>query len=135
MASDRLWEDRGSKIVILDTNAILMLFELNINLESELKRIIGNYKIIIPKKVYDELVFFSNKINGKKKIYSKASLDLIKKYEIVESFEKDADNAVFLLAKKTNGIVVTNDKDLRKSLKEKSIKVLFLRAKKKLELE
>lgn len=135
MASDRLWEDRGSKIVILDTNAILMLFELNINLESELKRIIGKYKIIIPKKVYDELVFFSNKINGKKKIYSKASLDLIKKYEIVESFEKDADNAVFLLAKKTNGIVVTNDKDLRKSLKEKSIKVLFLRAKKKLELE
>jgi rRNA-processing protein FCF1 len=135
MASDRLWEDRGSKIVILDTNAILMLFELNINLESELKRIIGKYKIIIPKKVYDELVFFSNKSNGKKKIYSKASLDLIKKYEIVESFEKDADNAVFLLAKKTNGIVVTNDKDLRKSLKEKSIKVLFLRAKKKLELE
>lgn len=135
MASDRLWEDRGSKIVILDTNAILMLFEFNINLESELKRIIGKYKIIIPKKVYDELVFFSNKSNGKKKIYSKASLDLIKKYEIVESLEKDADNAVLLLAKKTNGLVVTNDKDLRKSLKEKSIKVLFLRAKKQLELE
>lgn len=135
MASDRLWEDRASKIVILDTNAILMLFEFNIDLEDELKRLIGKYKIIIPKEVYNELMFFSKKSNGKKKIYSKASLDLIKKYEIIESYEKDADTAVLSLAKKTNGIVVTNDKELRKILKENSIKVLFLRAKKKLELE
>lgn len=135
MASDRLWEDRGSRVIVLDTNAILMLFDFNINLEAELKRLIGKYRIIIPKKVYEELVFFSKKSNGKKKIYSKASLELIKKYEIVDSFEKDADNAVLSLAKKTNGIAVTNDKELRKNLKEKSIKVLFLRAKKKLELD
>ena len=135
MASNWVRSDRDSKIVILDTNAILMLFEFNIDLNNELLKIIGKYKIIIPKKVYEELMFFSKEKNGNIKTFSNASLSLIKDYEIIETNEKNADKAVLSLAKKTNGYVLTNDKELRKILKNNSIKVLFLRAKKKLELE
>ena len=134
MASNWVRSDRDSKIVILDTNAILMLFKFNINLDKELLRLIGKYKIIIPKEVLEELMFFSKEKNGKIKAFSNASLSLIKDYEVIEANEKNADKAVLSLAKKINGYVVTNDKELRKTLKKNSIKVLYLRAKKKLEL-
>jgi rRNA-processing protein FCF1 len=135
MASNRIWGDRSEQIIIFDTNAILMLFEFNIDLDNELKRLIGKYKIVIPKQVKDELIRFSEKTNGEKKIHSKASLKLIKEFEIIDNCEKDADSAVLFLAKKTNGIVLTNDKKLRKILKENSILTMFLRAKKTLELK
>lgn len=133
MASDRLRGNRSQRIIILDTNAILMLFEFNIDLEAELTKIVGSYKIIIPKQVNDELIRFSNIGDGKKKIFSKAALKLIKRYQIVETKEKNADAAIIALAKNNDAIVVTNDKNLIKDLKTNSVKVLLLRSKKKLE--
>ena len=133
MASDRIWGN-PEKTVILDSNAILMLFEFSIDLESELTRLLGKHKIIIPKHIFEELNYLSTQGKGKKKINAKASLDLIKKYSIVKIDAKNADESVYLLAKKTNGFVVTNDRVLREKLKENSIPVIFLRGKKKLEL-
>ena len=46
MASDRLWGNPDKK-VILDSNAILMLFEFSIDLRSELTRLLGKYEVII----------------------------------------------------------------------------------------
>ena len=134
MASDRL---RGNpeKRVILDSNAILMLFEFSVDLESELTRLLGSYKIIIPKPIFNELVFLSKEGKGQKKNNANASLKLIKKYDIVDVEAKDADESVFLLAQKIDGIVVTNDRDLRKRLKKNSISVVYLRGKKRLELD
>ena len=133
MASNRIWGN-PEKTVILDSNAILMLFEFSIDLESELTRLLGKYKILIPKPIFEELNYLSTQGKGKKKIFAKASLDLIKKYNIVKIDAKNADESVNLLAKKTNGFVVTNDRVLREKLKDNSIPVIFLRGKKKLEL-
>ena len=72
MASDRIWRDRSKKTVILDSNAIMMLFEFQINLEEELTRLIGKYRIIVPQPIYDELVFLSENGKGSKKIKAKA---------------------------------------------------------------
>jgi len=132
MASNRLWQNRSKKTVILDSNAIMMLFEFNINLEDELTRLVGNYKIVIPRPVFNELNYLSENGKGKKKINAKASLKLIERYEIVDIDEKNADDAVFSLAKKSKGFVVTNDKELRNRLKKFSINVIFLRSKKRL---
>jgi len=133
MASNRL-RGNSAKTVILDSNAILMLFEFSVDLESELTRLLGQYKIIIPSTIVEELIYLSKKGRGQKKINAKASLELIKEYNIYNIDTNDADESVFLLAKKTNGIVVTNDKELRKKLKEISIRVIFLKGKKTLEL-
>lgn len=134
MASDRIWGN-PEKRVILDSNAILMVFEFSIDLESELMRLIGNYKIIVPKPIFDELIFLSKEGKGQKKNNAKASLELIRRYDIVDVEAKDADESVFLLAKKSNGIVVTNDRELRKKLKENSISVVYLRGKQRLEID
>lgn len=135
MASDRIWEYRNEKTVILDSSAIMMLFEFQINLEDELTRLLGIYRIIIPKPIYEELKFLSINGKGKKRIIAKASLKLIEKYNIVDSDEKTGDDSVLSIAKKTKGIVVTNDKELKDNLKKISLSVIFLRAKKKLVME
>jgi len=134
MAFNRIWGDKREKIVILDSNAIMMLFEFSINLEDELTRLVGKYHIIVPKPVFKELKYLSEKGKGTKKINAKSSLKLIERYEIAEIDKKTVDDSVLSLAEKTNGIVLTNDKELKKRLKEKSHQVIFLRSKKKLEI-
>jgi len=134
MASDWIRGNRSEKTVILDSNAVMMLFEFQINLEDELIKLIGKNKIIIPKTIINELDFLSKNGKGKKKINAKASLELIKKYEIVDIDIKNADDSIYQLAKQTCSYVLTNDKELRQRLKKISIPVIFLRAKKKLQV-
>ena len=135
MASDRLRQYRNKKIVILDSSAIIMLFEFSIDLEDEITRLVGKHHTIVPKPVFNELEFLSEHGTGKKKIFAKASLKLIERYDIVDVSSKNADDGVFLLAEQTNGVAVTNDKDLKKRLKEISLPVIFLRSKKRLVME
>jgi hypothetical protein len=111
-----------------------MLFEFSIDLENELTKLVGKFKIIIPSPIVEELKFLSNSGDGKKRQNAKAALQLIKNYEIV-NIQGPGDDAVLNLAKKINGIVVTNDRELRRRIKELSLKVIFLRGKKKLALE
>ena len=134
MASDRLWRNPEKQIIILDSSSILMLFEFSINLENELSRLCGNYKILIPKPIVDELKFLSIHGKGKKKYNAKPALDLIKEFEISEA-EGSGDDSVLFLAKKHNGIVVTNDKELRKRAKEIHLKTIYMRGKSKLVLD
>jgi rRNA-processing protein FCF1 len=134
MASDRLWRDREGKIVVLDSSSILMLFDFSINLEGELTRLLGKFKVFIPRPIFDELIFLSKHGKGKKKYNSKPALDLINKYEIIEA-EGTGDDSVLFLAKKLNGIVVTNDKDLRKRAKDIHLHTIYLREKSKLVLD
>lgn len=134
MASDWLWRNRVEKIIILDSNSILMLFEFSINLENELTQLCGKYRILIPKPIFDELVFLSKHGKGKKKYNAKPALDLIKKYEISKG-EGSGDDSVLFLAKKHNGIVFTNDKELRKRAKKMRLKTIYLREKSKLVLD
>jgi len=136
MASDRLWGDRIHKVVILDSSAIMMLFEFSIDLENELARLLGSYDVFVPKTVLKELELLSKKeSDGKKKMKAKASIKLIEKYHVVNVKSENADDSIIKLARETNGVVVTNDIELRKRLKEVSIHTIFLRAKKKLVME
>ena len=135
MASYRLWGDKIHKTVILDSSAVLTLFEFSIDLEKELTRLLGSYHIVIPTPIVRELEFLSENGRGEKKAKAKASLKLIKKYDAIYVDEKRGDDSILVLAKKINGIVVTNDKELRNRLKKLSLSVIFLRSKKKLAME
>lgn len=133
MASDWLRRDQ-ERIVILDSNAVMMLFEFSINLEDELLGLLGSFKIIIPKPIFNELKFLSEKGKGKQRLIAKPALELIKRYEVVEA-EGRGDQSVLDLAKKLNCIVVTNDRKLRNRLKESSLHTIYLRGKGRLVLE
>jgi rRNA-processing protein FCF1 len=132
MASNRIRRDRDAKIVILDSSAIMMLFEFSIDLEKEIAGLVGVYHMVVPTSIVRELEFLSKNGIGNKKMKAKASLKFIEKFETIDVDEKNGDDSIVELAKKTKGIVVTNDMKLRNRLKEISISVIFLRAKKKL---
>lgn len=136
MASDRIRRDREGKIVILDSSAIFMLFEFSIGLESELSRLLGKYHVIIPKPIFEEIKLLAEKGKGKKKLIAKPALELIKGFEIINADDaKCGDDAVLHLAKKFTGFVVTNDRELRKRVKDASLHTIFLRSKKYLVLD
>jgi len=135
MALDRLRRDKGSIIVVIDTSAIMMLFEFSINIQKELTRLLGKYKIIVPQEVVDELEFLSINGKGKKKQIAKPALKLAYNYEIISSESKNADDAVINIAKKYNGVVFSNDKEIRKKAKIKNLKTIFLRSKNHLMLD
>lgn len=107
--------------VILDTNALLMQFEFKIDLEGELFRILGAYEILIPSAVLNEL----KKIKDK---HAMPALKLAEGYRVIVS-EKKGDESILSLAKEIDAVVVTNDRDLRKRLKENGLRAIYLRQK------
>jgi len=137
MAFNRLRRNRDYKIVILDTNAIFMIFELSIDLEDEILKLIGKSNIIIPKPIFNEIALLSIKGRDKKKRIAKISIKLIQdKYKIIDlNINKKGDDALIEYAQKLSGIVVTNDIQLKKRLRTKNISVIYLRGKNKLYFE
>jgi uncharacterized protein len=130
MASDRLRGNSASKIVVFDSSAILILFEYSINLEQELIRLLGSYEIVVPSKIVEELKILCEKGKGKKKKLAKPALKLVENYKIVIDKSEKADDAVLNIAKKLNGVVFSNDKELKKRAKKEKIKTIFMRNKK-----
>jgi rRNA-processing protein FCF1 len=137
MASNWLRGNRDYKIVVLDTNAIFMLFEFSIDLEDEIINLIGKSSIIVPKPIFDEIKLIINKGKYNKKKIAKISLKIIEeKFKIVDlNINKKGDDALIDYAKKLSGIVVTNDKELKKRLRNEKISVIFLRGKNRLNIE
>ncbi|HIH00415.1 MAG TPA: hypothetical protein HA258_07505 [Thermoplasmata archaeon] len=135
MASDRVRGDKIHKIVILDTSAILSFFEFSVDWEKELFRLLDGYKIVIPSMVLHELTVLSQQTASQRKQKAAASLKFAKRYDTIETLAGNADDAVIEAAKKMNGVVVTNDTELRKRLNLDSIPVIFLRGKKRFALE
>jgi rRNA-processing protein FCF1 len=135
MAFDRVWGDKIYKTVILDTSAILMFFEFSVDWEQELSRLLDGYCIVVPTEVIKELEVLSRQTASARKRKAAAALKLAKRYQTVKTIAENADDAVIEAAEKTQGVVVTNDTELRKRLNHDSIPVIFLRGKKKLALE
>lgn len=114
----------------MDSNALMMLFEFSINLDEELSRLLGIYKIIIPSVVMEELKELSEKGKGHKRKISKPALRLAKRYFIYNfDTDKNSDDALLELAEKLSAFIITNDKELRRRLKNKSLKTIYLRNK------
>ncbi|MEF8833009.1 MAG: DUF120 domain-containing protein [Candidatus Thermoplasmatota archaeon] len=109
--------------VILDTNILLMPFQFSLNLDQEIRRLVGNAQVFVPSSVVDEL----------KALDQKAPLELSEKYRKIE-VEKDGDEGVLEAARKLDGVVVTNDKELKERALKQNNPVAFLRSRSHLEL-
>ena len=106
--------------VILDTNALLMPFEMRINIDLEILKLVGDARIIVPGPLVGELKHLDHK-------FSKAALQLARKYEIYQT-EETGDKAVIEAALRTDGYVLTNDKELRTKLRTLGIPMIYLRS-------
>ena len=114
------------KKIIFDTNFLLTTAKFNIDIFSELKRICDfPYKLYILEKTIKEL-------KGKKG--AKLALDLIREKVKIIKTKKEEDVDTLLLNLK-NFIIATQDKALKKKLKEKKRKIITIRQKKYLNLD
>ena len=107
--------------VVVDSNALLMPFQYNLNLDIEIQRLLGNAEIYVPSCVLGELEKLS-----RKRWEGKAALQLAQKYRIVE-VNNLGDKGVMEAAEKLNAKVVTNDRELIEKLRKSGIKVIFMK--------
>jgi uncharacterized protein len=136
MASDRIWGNSKVTLVLLDTNAIFMIFEFSIDVDSELTRLLGSNIIKIPEAVVHEIEIIGNKGKGKQKNLAKPALQFINRYpQLNHDHYSTADDAILHVASDLGAVVVTNDKRLRDRLKQKGVSRIFLRGKQQLVLE
>ncbi len=75
MASHRIRQNtENGRIIIVDSNALMMLFEFSINFEEQLTRLFGKYKIVVPKAVVNELKILKKKEKAQENIKPKQAL-------------------------------------------------------------
>ncbi len=136
MASDRIWGNSKVTLVLLDTNAIFMIFEFSIDIDSELTRLLGSNSIKVPEAVVHEIEAIGNKGKGKQKNLAKPALQFIRRYpQLSHDHYPIADDAILHVASDLGAVVVTNDRGLRDRLKQKGVSRIFLRGKQQLVLE
>lgn len=133
MAFDWIRRDKIHKTVILDSSAILMFFEFSVDWKKDLDSLVGSYRLVVPTAVVRELEMLSTHRKYQRKV--NAALKLIATFKRIDDPAISADEALMNIAEKTNGIVMTNDTELRKRLKNNHLSIIFLRGRKKLVLE
>jgi len=118
------------KKIILDTNFLLLPSQFNIDIFEEMDRIFGkNYELLTTDGVIEELEKLSKSL-GKDGVAAKIALELLKgkNIKIIKTKERDVDKGILKISDRDT-IVGTNDKVLRKKLRKKGIKTIYLRGK------
>jgi rRNA-processing protein FCF1 len=128
--------DENNRIVniLLDTNFLLLSFQFKIDLRTEFNKLIDKkYNLILLEEVYEELMAINKKVRGRKKQETQAAIIYYKSKEKINDFEKkeneSVDDFLIRIAKEHDYIVATNDKRLKRRLKNQGINFIYLRQK------
>lgn len=127
------------KKIILDTNFLLIPGQFKIDIFTEIRCLVDfQYRFFIIDKTIDELnkIIEDKNTKVKDREYAKIGLELIKLNKIgkIKSDKKYVDDAIVEKADK-DSVVATSDKELKKRLKKKGVKIIFLKKKQVLALE
>ncbi|MDR0791089.1 MAG: twitching motility protein PilT [Methanomassiliicoccaceae archaeon] len=106
--------------VVLDTNALLMPFEMRINLDLAVSSLLGDVRMVVPGPMVGELKNLDHK-------YAKVAIQLARKYEIMQT-EGSGDDAIVEAAIRLDAYVLTNDKELKRRLRSLRIPLIYLRS-------
>jgi rRNA-processing protein FCF1 len=121
--------------IILDTNFLMLPIQFKIDIFAEIEMLVeGKYELCIMEGTIKELETLSGS-KGKDSVPAKLALELIERRGIktLKAKKSHVDDAILEVAGK-NTAVATNDRKLIKKLKDKNIKVVYLRSKNRLEM-
>jgi hypothetical protein len=120
--------------VLLDTNAFLLPVQFGVDLVRELEGIFGSCELLTLEGVVRELQRIGEG-RGRDAAAARVGLDLARLCTVIPSPELpgDVDREVIRTAEDTGCIVVTNDREVRRSLLGKGLGVVTLRNRKRLE--
>ena len=125
--------------VILDSNALFVPLEFKIDIFEELKQLLNrNVEFVLLSTVKRELELLAAKDSPKIRREAFFALKLTEKCKLVplENDEKLAtDDAIVKIAKNWNSPVFTNDRQLKKKLRDISVPVIYVRQKSRLDID
>ncbi len=125
-----------SKEVVIDTNFFMVPFQFNVDIITELEKILPSYKLTTPSFVINELKGLKNNSKGKIRLNANLALKLansskveIKDISLLEN--ETVDDALLRVSE----VLATNDIELKNRAKDKGITVAYLRQKKYIAVE
>jgi rRNA-processing protein FCF1 len=125
--------------VILDSNALFVPFQFKIDIFNDLAQLLNrNFELILLSPVKRELEVLAEKGSPKMRKNASHALKLAERCEYVEvsdSASAAVDDIIVKIAKEWGSPVFTNDKQLRKRLRDISVPVIYVRQKSRLEID
>ena len=125
-----------SKEVVIDTNFFMVPFQFNVDIITELEKLLPSYKLTTPSFVINELKGLKNNNKGKVRLNANLALKLansskveIKDISLLEN--ETVDDALLRVSE----VLATNDIELKNRAKDKGITVAYLRQKKYIAVE
>ena len=124
------------KEVVIDTNFFMVPFQFNVDIITELEKVLPSYKLTTPSFVINELKGLKRNNKGKTRLNANLALKLansskieIKDISLLEN--ETVDDALLRVSE----VLATNDIELKKRAKDKGITVAYLRQKKYIAVE
>ncbi|NLE05734.1 MAG: DNA-binding protein [Crenarchaeota archaeon] len=125
--------------IIIDTNAFFVPLQCKIDIFNELDKIVTKtYVPILISPVKKELVTLIKQESTQKSKEATFALSLSEKckfIKVVGKSKETTDDVILRIAKQWNAPVLTNDKLLKKRLRDISMPVIYVRAKSRLEID
>ena len=126
----------NSKEVVIDTNFFMVPFQFNVDIITELEKILPSYKLTTPSFVINELKGLKKNNKGKTRLNANLALKLansskieIKDISLLEN--ETVDDALLRVSE----VLATNDIELKNRAKDKGITVAYLRQKRYIAVE
>jgi hypothetical protein len=126
----------NSKEVVIDTNFFMVPFQFNVDVITELEKLLPSYKLTTPSFVINELKGLKRNNKGKTRLNANLALKLansskieIKDISLLEN--ETVDDALLRVSE----VLATNDIELKNRAKDKGITVAYLRQKKYIAVE
>jgi len=124
--------------VILDSNAFFSSLKFKIDIFEEVSRLVNrNVEFILLSPVKHELEILASRNAPKASKQAIYALRLAEKCKIVpiEVTSEDVDEVIIRVAKSWNSMVFTNDRPLKKKLRDISIPVIYVRQNSRLDID
>ena len=125
--------------IIVDSNALFIPLQFRIDIFTELSRLLNrNHELILLSPVKKELEMLVEKSSPKTRKNVSFALSIAEKCTYVKIPEKPnepTDDAIIRVARQWKAPVFTNDKFLRKKLRDISVPVIYVRQKSRLEID
>ena len=125
--------------IILDSNALFVPVQFKIDVFEELKTLLNrNFELVLLTPIRRELEKLAEKGSPKMRKNASYALKLAEKCRLGEGNKKyvgSPDDVIVQMAREWNCPVFTNDRELRKRLRNINVPVIYVRQKSRLEID
>jgi len=126
--------------IIMDSNALFVPLQFRIDIFEQIDKLLNmRFELILLSSIRRELEKLAK--NGSSKMQKNASyaLKMAEKCKLIELDEERSDSSpddsIFQVAREWNSPVFTNDRKLRKRLRDINVPVIYVREKSRLEID